>query len=195
MTATLTRSTQKLTFEDYLAYDDGTDTRYELVDGELLPMNPPKAKHSKVASLLYKTLDRAIEQKGEPWVVRWDYGIRTGVTKSRIADLTVLTEEQEDLLLEKSAVLEEPPILAVEIVSPDDPARDYRYKRSEYGAKGIPEYWIVDLQKQQVVILTLVQGFYEEAIFKGADNIISPTFPELELTVDQIIAASQPRKG
>ena len=194
MTATLTHSTQKLTFEDYLAYDDGTDTRHELVDGELLPMNPPRGKHIKVSSFLYKVLDRAIEQKGEPWVVRWEYGIRTGVRTSRIADLVVLSEEQEDSLLEQSAVLEDPPILAVEVVSPDDPARDYRYKRSEYAAKGIPEYWIVDLKKQQVVVLTLVKGFYEEAIFTEADRIISPTFPDLDLTVNQLAAASQPRQ-
>ncbi|MGF1601880.1 MAG: hypothetical protein ACFCU8_07635 [Thermosynechococcaceae cyanobacterium] len=31
---------QKLTLEDYLAYDDGTDTRSELVNGELIPMGP-----------------------------------------------------------------------------------------------------------------------------------------------------------
>ena len=82
----------------------------------------------------------------------------------------------------------------VEVVSPDDPARDYRYKRSEYAAKGIPEYWIVDLKKQQVVVLILVKGFYEEASFTGADRIISPAFPELDLAVDQLVAASQPRK-
>jgi Uma2 family endonuclease len=33
----MTIATQKLTFEEYLAYHDGTDTRYELVDGELVP--------------------------------------------------------------------------------------------------------------------------------------------------------------
>jgi hypothetical protein len=36
-----TLSTQTLlTFDDYLAYDDGTDSRYELVDGELIAMPP-----------------------------------------------------------------------------------------------------------------------------------------------------------
>ena len=37
-----------------------------------------------------------------------------------------------------------PPLLAIEIVSPDSIQRDYRYKRSEYAAVGIAEYWIVD---------------------------------------------------
>lgn len=194
MTATLTQKIEKMTFEQYLSFNDGTDTCYELVDGVLVEMNPPRGEHIEVTNFLYRTLDRAIEQKGLPWVVRWDYGIRTGVSRSRIADLTVMTEDQRDACLATSAVLEEPPILVVEIVSPDDPARDYRYKRSEYAAKGIPEYWIVDLSQPQFVVLRLEEGFYEEAIFQGSIPILSPTFPELELTVDQIIAASRPRK-
>lgn len=37
-------SSTYMTFEDYLAYDDGTDTRYELVDGVLveMPLNATK---------------------------------------------------------------------------------------------------------------------------------------------------------
>jgi Uma2 family endonuclease len=37
---------QQLSFEEYLAYDDGTDTRYELVNGQLEPMNPPNLSPS-----------------------------------------------------------------------------------------------------------------------------------------------------
>ena len=31
---------QKLTFEEYLAYEDDTDNRYELIDGELVTLPP-----------------------------------------------------------------------------------------------------------------------------------------------------------
>ena len=40
------------TFEEYLAYDDGTDTRYELVDGELVEM-PPDDDNNDVARRLF----------------------------------------------------------------------------------------------------------------------------------------------
>ncbi|WP_421656901.1 hypothetical protein [Leptothermofonsia sp. ETS-13] len=39
MTRTTT-SSKFLTFEEFLAYDDGTETRYELEDGELVEMPP-----------------------------------------------------------------------------------------------------------------------------------------------------------
>jgi Uma2 family endonuclease len=43
-------ASQKLTFEEYLAYDDGTDTRYELVDGNLVPMGLGTGKHGGMLS-------------------------------------------------------------------------------------------------------------------------------------------------
>ncbi len=101
----------KLTFEEYLTYDDGTNTHYEVVDGTLVAMNPPRAKHAQVGRFLYRVLDDAIAQKGEPWLVCWDYGVRTGVRHSRIPDLTIITEAQESQLIasDAEAVLQDTP--------------------------------------------------------------------------------------
>jgi len=63
--------------------------------------------------------------------------------------------------------------------------------RFEYAAKGIPEYWIVDASKNRITILRLVDGFYEEAIFEGNDRIISGTFPDLDLTAEQVSIAKK----
>lgn len=183
MTPAITKP--KLTYQEYLTYNDGTDSRYELVDGELVVKNPPRAKHSKIGRLLYRVLDDAITRTGESWIVCWDYGVRTGVKHSRIPDLTVITEAQEDSSIESDseAVLEEAPILAIEIVSPNDPTTDYRY-----AIKGIPEYWIVDPRNNRITVLTLVDGFYEEAIFEGNDRIISGTFPDLNFAASQVFS-------
>ena len=57
--------------------------------------------------------------------------------------------------------------LVVEGVSPKQEKRDYRYKRSEYAARGIAEYWIVDPIQQRVTVLEWVEGLYEERVFEG----------------------------
>jgi Uma2 family endonuclease len=91
--------------------------------------------------------------------------------------------------LERSAVTEIPPLLAVEVVSPESVNRDYRFKRSEYAALEIPEYWIVDPMKSKVTVLLWEEGLYEETVFTGNQNIVFRTFPELLLTVEQVLAA------
>jgi Uma2 family endonuclease len=79
------------------------------------------------------------------------------------------------------------PLLVVEVVSPDDPARDYRYKRSEYAVRGIPEYWIIDPAQKQILVLTLIEGFYDDVVFRGEQPIASPLFPDFSLTANQIL--------
>jgi Uma2 family endonuclease len=62
-------------------------------------------------------------------------------------------------------------------------------KRSEYAARGIGEYWIIDPQQSQVMLLTLVDGLYEEVVYLKSDRLVSATFPTLELTAQNILQA------
>ena len=82
-----------------------------------------------------------------------------------------------------------PPELVVEVVSPKQENRDYRYKRSEYAALEIPEYLIVDPQENKVTVLLLDEGLYEETVFTREEKIVSVTFSELNLTVKDVLAA------
>lgn len=56
----MTQTPVKLTFEEYLAYDDGIAFRYELVDGELVMVPLPTADHSDVIDLLSDTFKAEI---------------------------------------------------------------------------------------------------------------------------------------
>ena len=80
-----------------------------------------------------------------------------------------------------------PPLLVVEVVSPNQASRDYRYKRSEYAARGIAEYWIVDPLAQKVTVLQWVEGFYDERIYEGEKVIVSSIFADLLLTAAQVL--------
>ncbi|UXE64774.1 MAG: Uma2 family endonuclease [Woronichinia naegeliana WA131] len=109
---------------------------------------------------------------------------------SRIPDITVLPLEQWDSLGDREAVIdlnEEPPLLVVEIVSPSTQVTDYRSKQAEYAVLGILEYWIVDPLQDCVVICTLVEGWYDQVVFREDERIVSLTFSELVLTANQIL--------
>ena len=75
------------------------------------------------------------------------------------------------------------------MVSPESVKRDYRYKRSEYAALEVPEYWIVDPLAGQISVLLLEEGLYEDSVFTNSQQIVSRTFPELKIAVEQVLNA------
>jgi Uma2 family endonuclease len=182
-----------MTLEEFLDYDDGSETRYELVAGVLVEMPSESDLNNLIALFLLTQFLRLvpfqqIRHKTEIVVT----GSRATV---RLPDLIVLTEAGVEALhgAKRSLITADmpPPALIVEVVSPGTKSqeRDYRYKRSEYAARGVAEYWIVDPQQSLVTVLTLVAGFYEEAVFQGGDRLISTLLPDLELTAAQVLQA------
>ncbi len=192
----MTLATQKLSYEEYLTYSDGTDSRYELVDGELVPMSLGTGRHGAIAEFLNDQFREQIKQQGLPWTSKQMLvGVRSprgrNWDSSRIPDVTVLPTEQWEAMSDREAVInfnEPPPILVVEVVSPSTKTDDYRSKRAEYGLLEILEYWIVDPTDAKLTLCTLEHQLYNSSEFRGEDVIQSAIFPDLSLTVAQILA-------
>ena len=193
----MTVTTRKFSFEEYLAYDDNTGNRYELVDGELVAMGIGTGLHGAIAEFLNDQFKAAAQQAGQPWTAKdMRIGIRsprsTRWDTSRIPDVVVLPIEQWEAMRITEAIIElqdPPPLLVVEVVSESTVSTDYRAKHSEYSVLEVPEYWIADPLQQQVTICQLQAGRYDDTIFTGATAIRSQIFPSLRLTADQILAA------
>ncbi|HEY9631742.1 MAG TPA: Uma2 family endonuclease [Coleofasciculaceae cyanobacterium] len=186
----MTVASQKMTLEEYLDYDDGTDTFYELVNGELVEMPPESELNRRIAMFLVIYF----AQQGIPsqrLTLKTEIVVSGSRATTRFPDVMILSEELETALegASRSTVMLDmpPPMLVVEIVSPKQENRDYRYKRSEYGARGIAEYWIVDPMQQKVTVLEWVEGLYEEKVYEGDSPIASPLFGVLNLTTSQIL--------
>ena len=116
--------------------------------------------------------------------------------KAREPDLTIITEETRAAMGKESLITRDMPApsLVVEVVSPGKPGednynRDYVEKPKEYAARGIPEFWQVDPSRSVVAVLTLKDGAYQAREFRGDSRVVSPTFPDLQLTADQILRA------
>jgi Uma2 family endonuclease len=185
---------KRLTFEEYLNYDDGTDTQYELVAGELVAMPPESRLNSQISFFLALELAKLVPADR---ICHKDTEIEvTGPrAQTRLPDLMVLSEQLVETLGNRRGTITRempPPLLIVEVVSPGKPneERDYRYKRSEYAARGISEYWIVNPQQEKVTILTLVAGLYEEAQYTG-EMAIQSQFEALNLSANQILQAGK----
>ncbi|MDY6941157.1 MAG: Uma2 family endonuclease [Cyanobacteriota bacterium] len=184
------------TFEEYLAYDDGTDNRYELVNGELVPLPPESRENIEIAKELFWVL--AIAQIINRSLIYLHVGevqvpvLEPGDTANRYPDLMVLDEVHLDLIQKRFTITLEmpPPRMVAEVVSPgkESRKRDYERKRAQYAAIGIPEYWILDPQQAQVTVLYLEEGEYAEiGVFRDEEAIVSPTFPELSLSAKALL--------
>ncbi|OUC15429.1 MAG: hypothetical protein B0A82_06750 [Alkalinema sp. CACIAM 70d] len=192
-------SQKQLTLEEYLTYDNGTDTRYELVDGLLIEIGNESKINTLIAGFLFSVFLRL----GLP-SYRIGFKQKVEVTSphasARDPDLIVHSEESASIGEDASQFclrLSDPnPLLVIEVASPgpessDNYQRDYEQKPREYAERGIPEYWIVDAERAWVRVGTLTNDTYQFKTFQGEDRILSPTFPSLALTTEQVLRAGR----
>ncbi|MBV9389051.1 MAG: Uma2 family endonuclease [Chroococcidiopsidaceae cyanobacterium CP_BM_ER_R8_30] len=175
--------------EEYFAYDDGTDNLYELFNGELIEVPPESGENVQIANRLFLFFalligtDRVrghgleLEVRGEP--------------RNRYPDLTIIREEHIQQLAKRNTIRLSmaPPLLVVEVVSPGELQRDRDYiaKRVQYHDCGIPEYWIIDPEAQNILVLELTANTYTEVgNFSGNEKVRSPKFGELNIIAAQI---------
>jgi Uma2 family endonuclease len=194
MTFTKARFTS---FEEYLTADpsDLPEGRCEYWDGELRPVMVESKINDDIANYIFFLLIQmgVYRKLLSPGKVEVEV---IGRPRTRFPDLTVM-EERHILLMAKSNRITRdmpPPRLVVEIVSPGTDSkpnykRDYQDKRKQYAAIGIPEYWLVDPDRDWVMVGLLVSGAYQFQTFQGNQPIVSPTFPELKLTAAIVLGA------
>jgi Uma2 family endonuclease len=122
------------TLDEFLAFDDGSDTRYELIGGEIVAMAPPSGIHGALAAGLALAIGAKLTR---PCRVVAEAGI---LLPGRID-----TYYQADLAVTCSALTPEPtlrePKVIVEILSPSTAATDYLRKLPDY--RGVPS--VVDI--------------------------------------------------
>ena len=189
---------RRMSLEEYLDFTDGSEFRTELVDGELREMGAESELNVLIGSFLFTIFLQFV-----PY-----YCIRRGteiVVPGRAADtcypgLLILTEAGVLALAGKKRsciTVEMPaPAIVIEVVSPGKPGeenydRDYVDKRFEYAVRGILEYWIIDPQRDVVLVLRLKGDRYVETVFIEQAVIVSPTFPTLSITATEILNAGR----
>lgn len=191
-----------LTFDEFIAWypENG---RYELIDGQIVEMQPT-GKHEEVTEFLSRQLVLEAARKKLPYrfptralvkAPSWETGF--------LPDVIVVNRDalKTEPLWEKAATIQNGVSipLVVEVVSTNW-ENDYARKLEDYETMGILEYWIadylglggkryIDPKQPTFSVCHLVNGRYEVKQFRNSERIESPTFPELNLTVNEIFNA------
>jgi Uma2 family endonuclease len=189
---------RRMTLKKYLTYDDGTDSRYELVDGVLVEMGNEAKINTLIAGFLFEVFIRL----GLPAYrigFKQKIQVYSEYVSARDPDLIVHSveaaagEDDSEFCLKLG---ESNPLITIEVVSPGEPGtpnydRDYEHKPCEYAARGIPEMWQVDPARAWVKVGTLIDRAYAFETFRGGDAIVSPGFTGLKVTAIEVLKAGR----
>ena len=198
----MTQALKIITFEDFLE-SRPENGHFELVNGKIVRILATR-QHENVAEFILFAFYDEIKRLNLNYRASSRIVIAThtadGIEQGRHPDVSLVNRELCDSSVKAYSALLQPLQLAVEVVSTnwEDDNVD---KLDEYQRLGIQEYWIVDYlalasradlgnpKVPTVFVYYLVNGKYKVSSFSGSSRIISPTFCELELTVEQILAS------
>jgi Uma2 family endonuclease len=203
----MTQTLSKLvTYKEFIEWLPEDGKRYELHDGVIVEMSQPTGKHEKVISFL--TLELAVQVRS----LRVAYLLpKAALVKppqrdsGYFPDILLVNSDNlhnEPLWEKESTVSQGASIpLLIEVVSTNW-RDDYHKKFADYEEMGIPEYWIVDYaalggrdflgnpKQAALLVCELIDGEYVRRLFRDNTPIVSPTFPQLNLTAQQVFDAA-----
>lgn len=194
-----------LTFEDYLEQYPDNGGIYELINGEMVEVNPT-GSHEEVFAYLVAEMNFEIRRQQLTYFLPRTCTIKPNTPNTAykpdvvVLDRAVLAAEP---LWEKASTItrKESAQLIIEVVSTNW-RDDYGRKLTDYEEFGIAEYWIVDFKAlgatryigspkvPTVSVYGLIDGEYQVSRFRGSDRILSAIFPELQITAEQILTAA-----
>ena len=193
-----------VTFKDFAAWRP-EGGRYELHDGVIVEMAQAVGEHEDVVGFLALNISIEIGRQKLPYFIPKTVLVKPFEGESAYSpDILIINRPNlvnEPLWKKESTVSQAASIpLVIEVVSTNW-RDDYYKKLADYEAMGIPEYWIIDYaaygarkfignpKLPTISIYELIDGEYQVTQFRGDTHIVSPTFPELNLTAEQIFQA------
>jgi Uma2 family endonuclease len=197
-----------VTFDEFIDwYPENSENRYELHNGAIVQRHKATGKHSEVAGFLVAELNFEIRRLGLPYFLPKECVVKADNELSGYEPDAIVLDRQrtdseprwkkESIITMGSSVR-----LIVEVVSTNW-RDDYGYKLVDYEALGISEYWIADYlgiggrryignpKQPTFSVYQLIDGEYQVSQFRGSDRVVSPTFGQLNLSVQQIFSAGR----
>jgi Uma2 family endonuclease len=191
-----------VTFEQFTQWYPDTG-RYELHNGVIVEMNQPLGEHEFIIGMLSHKLTAEIIRLVLPYFIARNAFVKNPASDSAYCpDLVIVNPDNlgnETLWSKQSTLTQAASVPFVAEVVSTNWGIDYGNKVSDYEDMGISEYWILDYlglggrrfignpKLPTLSIYSLIDGEYQVTQFRGDDLIISPMFPELQLTAKQVL--------
>jgi Uma2 family endonuclease len=172
-----------MTLAEFLRWEDGTDTRYELIWGVPVAMAPPARAHGMLCARLGGLVDVALRAR-RPCSVQTEAGI---VRPDRddtyyVADLAVTCSPYE-----RGEQLVKDPVLIVEILSPGTERHDRRTKLPVYREIGsVKEILLIDSESIYAEILRREGDRWITELVQGRDAALRLSSVDLHIAMAEL---------
>ena len=184
---------RRYTYADYLTWPD--DVRCELIDGRIVDISPaPTRKHQRVLGAIFLQVGPQLEgHRCEAYFAPFDVRLPKPIQSADSDDDTVYDVVQPDLVVicdpdkldEQGCV--GAPDLVVEILSPSTAFKDQTDKLSLYEKNGVPEYWVVNPERQTVQVYRIGKSGYDKAEeFRRDETLASTAVSDLSVKLELV---------
>jgi Uma2 family endonuclease len=159
-------ATTLISVEEYLssAYDPDMD----YVDGELEDRSVGEKDHAKLQLRMVRLLDSL-----GGWFVTIETRMKVSSTRFRVPDVCVYAQEPDE------QVFNDPPLLVIEVLSPEDRMSRMQRKIEDYHSMGCRNVWILDPWRRKAYL------YDGNAIVEVQGNLTTHV-PRLSLTISDI---------
>ncbi|MGE5388366.1 MAG: Uma2 family endonuclease [Hyphomicrobiales bacterium] len=149
MTPMSARPKDSMTVEEYLAWSESQEGRFELVDGVVYAQASERAAHAKMKGLVFLALRNAIKRSGRNChALVGGMAVRVGARTVFEPDAQVYWGPE----LPPDALLVDNPVIVAEVISPTTGRNDHTHKLAGYFAlPSIRHYLIVDPDERLVL--------------------------------------------
>lgn len=169
------------TYDAYAALADDGEC-YEIVQGVLVMSPAPSGPHQGVVGEIYSYLREQILLTRLGLVLTAPFDVV--LTEKNVCQPDVVVLLKEHLTQYKGKRMTGAPDLLVEIISPSSKLYDRALKRMIYEQAGVPEYWLVNEEKQTIELFLLEGNQYRECgAFQGKQILPSRIVPHMNIPV------------
>ena len=182
---------RRLSLDEYEAAEFDAETLFELGRGTVVVSDVPDPKH--LAQVLASKRQFFRYDDAHPGRIH----TIAGGNECRLLLADLQSERHPDLAIYKDAPPKEDiwstwiPDIVIEVVSPGSEVRDYVEKREEYLQFGVREYWIVDADKEEVLVLRRSRGKWKEEVVKESGVITTRLLPGFEFKCAKVFSAAR----
>lgn len=183
---------KRVTYEEYLEIVESTESRYELIDGEIYLMaSPIHAHQAAVAELFGQLYNWFADKKCSPLTAPFDIRLHNDSESFEEdpnvvqPDIVVLCDDEN---IDEKGHYHGVPTLVVEVLSRSTRSKDMIKKMNLFMLSGVKEYWVVDPEFGNLNVYQFMDGDIRNySAYKFGDDIASEIFDGLIIKTDKLI--------